>query len=228
MLLISVLALGVVGGVLVPPSHAVEVAASTFVPVDDRPVEIGRELPQFRFGAIRDSAGNIAQIEVYVAGTAKAAQVLIGAGPDDAFGRDLELGDMNFDGYRDLRLAVSYTSWKVWLFNPRSRRFVFDSPLSLASPKFVDAARRELVEVGSGGDGGAVRGVTRYRFVKGRLTVVRSFAQVAGPESGTYHREVRERRGNKLVVTQRCLLRVQDLEREASDAIMDPACPKQR
>lgn len=197
-------------------------------PEDERSVacKVHPGLPAVRFRLLRRD-GDMDRVEVYFRGHTEPDQVLDAHQKERPYGADggFELLDMNFDGYRDVRVLVDPTSrvYEMWLFDPARQRFVYDRPLSIESPQFVDAERRELWSVGCGGNACTVRGVRRYRYAGGKLVTVREFTQTY--ETDRYVREIKTRKGGKLVLSQRCVLDAEQLDTGAREPV-DPDCPK--
>jgi hypothetical protein len=168
--------------------------------------------------------------EIRVRGTAADGnEQVIETGAEDAYTQPFAAGDYDFDGYKDIRLLIASggtgnQQWKVWLFDPTTKTFVFDAGLSALGTVTFDPARKEIVSYDTGGDGGALRSVTRRGYVDGALVVLRSFEQSQGTKDGEYVREIRERRAGKLERTQRCVLHADDLD--DADTRPDPPCPE--
>jgi hypothetical protein len=116
-------------------------------------------LPEFAFSLIGDrpteSSGEFAvvkRIEIRHATAAEPFQVIDGLDietPSTAGMPQIDLLDMNFDGYDDMRMvefraAGPNAPYLTWLFDPRSVRFAESRELNaIPSPRF-DSDRREI------------------------------------------------------------------------------------
>lgn len=175
----------------------------------DRPAlraRIHTELPEFSFtlrGEPLDASGGIFRIEsieIRRGATAEPVQVIDGLEtetPVSDGSPGVEVLDMNFDGYGDLR-AVEFAPagpnvpYLNWLFDPVSARFVRATELdAIASPVFD----REAARIRSSWRDGATRyGTDIYSIVEGKPVLVRKeLKEYSGP--GTYLWTVSERVG---------------------------------
>jgi hypothetical protein len=109
--------------------------------------------------------------------------------------------DLNFDGYRDLRLIEVLppgpnVPYLVWFFDPERRRFVAtDIFAGIPNPK-VDQAQRRIVSEWR--DGPTRHGVSYYRYEDNRLVLVREKTEEYLGES-RFRLLVRERRNGRMV-----------------------------
>ncbi|MCR9141377.1 MAG: hypothetical protein NXI24_03935 [bacterium] len=94
-------------------------------------------------------------------------------------GQDLDgfvIEDLNFDGYKDLRLieflpAGPNIPYLVWLYDPDTKRFAAsDIFADITSPE-VDAEKRQIITRWR--DGAAKNGTSYYEFRRDRLVLVR-------------------------------------------------------
>jgi hypothetical protein len=141
-------------------------------------------LPEFAFRLVADvPAGDtvtVTGIEIRRGTMAAPVQVIGGLDTETPAREDappLDVLDMNFDGYADIRLAESQPAgpnvpYLNWLFNPASGRFDENAALNaLTSPQFDEATREVRSEWR---DGPARYGADVYVFRgNGELTPVR-------------------------------------------------------
>lgn len=142
-------------------------------------------------------------------GTAEPVQRLaVGATLPPVDARDLLFqDDINFDGYKDLYVITARGTANsralYWLYDPRTDRFHRLGEFPVLS---VDHERQVLSSYERGGHGGLIHIATQYRFIDGKLTVVRQETQEPVSGSERYRRIVRERRGDRLRVVERELV----------------------
>ena len=116
----------------------------------------------------------------------------------------LSATDLDRDGYRDLMLMTRYgatgnAGHEVWLFDPRTGRFVREAGLSdRTNLRPVDGGCWESNSVG--GHAGRIYVRERLCRVDGRVVVVRSEDQDWDYDRRHYLRTTRERRGDTLAV----------------------------
>lgn len=140
-------------------------------------------LPELSFAlrSEQDASGmlRVSAIEVRSGHATEPVQVIDGIDAEAAASAGtapLEVLDMNFDGYLDLRIvqfrsAGPNTPYLNWLFDPASGRFVESRALNeLVSPRF-DANRREIRSEWR--DGPTRYGMDVYAYESGRLVPVR-------------------------------------------------------
>lgn len=119
--------------------------------------QIHPSLPEFAFSLVgqADASGDtlaVQRIEIREAGQASPFQVIgevEAQAPLRANAAPLEVLDMNFDGYADLRLvqfraAGPNVPYLNWLFDPASRRFVASPALDAIPSARYDADKREI------------------------------------------------------------------------------------
>jgi len=126
-----------------------------------------------------DGSGNVAALLVYK-GT-NLAQELVVCTPQPV-SRNGDIGtiattDFNFDGYGDLLLQVSSegnnATFCVWLFDPKTKRYVASPALSqLVNPR-ADLTKKEVTAYKNLGCGGSCYDKQSYTWSKGQLTMVR-------------------------------------------------------
>ncbi|MDV6332674.1 XAC2610-related protein [Asticcacaulis sp. 201] len=93
----------------------------------------------------------------------------------------LQVWDANFDGQPDLSLraqsggAGPNSTENVFLFDPKTKRFVFDETLSQLPQLGVDPRRKTITSAER--DGCCDHSSMTYRYVRGKLTTVASWRQ---------------------------------------------------
>ncbi len=132
-----------------------------------------------RISAIEIRHGNASAVAQRIAGLRTETPVIAGSPP-------LELLDMNFDGYTDVRLIESRPAgpnlpYLNWLYDPASGKFVESAALNaITAPRF-DADKRELRSEWR--DGANIYGTDVHGFRDGKLLPLRreaKFYQRAG------------------------------------------------
>jgi hypothetical protein len=112
---------------------------------------------------------------------------------DDGF----ETEDMNFDGYRDLRIASTDSASFYWLFDPQKQLFIRNKELEQLERTYgipvIDYNLQQLRFVWREGDDTddedtGIHGVNYYQFVAGKLILVRQelyqvFGEVPGKDN---------------------------------------------
>ena len=158
-----------------------------------------------------DSSGNVAALLVYK-GTA-VAQELVVCTPQP-IPRDGDIGtiattDLNFDGYGDLLLQVSSKDknaiFCVWLFDPKTKKYVASPALSeLVNPR-ADPTTKEVTAYKNMGCGGSCYEKQNYKWSEGQLTmnrdetVTRNIEAPTGDAGGcSFIRSVKELRKGRL------------------------------
>lgn len=112
--------------------------------------------------------------------------------------------DLNGDDVRDLMLLTRYgatgnTTWAVWLWDARARRFAHDPGLSEhTNLRPVAGGCWETFSVG--GHAGRIYFRERLCRVNGRVTAVRGESQDWDYDANVYLRTLRELRGDSLAV----------------------------
>ncbi len=175
---------------------------------------IGTNLPDFavtfKVRELPDAGRLVESLQVSRADRPGAPQTLdvhkmtpVPKGDDFFIGAD----DINFDGYRDLFFAtsrgVANTYADYWLFDPAKGEFTYLGN----TPVFkVDAEKHELSTYERGGDGGMIYTARRYAFENGTLVVTASEEQEKAA-GGAYQKRVFERRGGKLELVKREMVR---------------------
>lgn len=110
--------------------------------------------------------------------------------------------DMNFDGYRDIRLMDSLpagpnTPYRNWKFNPATGSFEPSPELDAIPAAHYDAASKTIRS--SWRDGAARYGHDTYRYIAAKPVLVRREERLY-TAPGVYTRTLSERRGNELEV----------------------------
>jgi hypothetical protein len=119
----------------------------------------------------------------------------------------METADYNFDGYYDLALETAFkqgnASYCIWLYNPKTRRFVASQQLSQLANTRPDPKTKTVISYSKGECGPCYRQET-YRWSKGHLIPVRE-ESVAPADLGLqlpggcgWLRTVREEKNGKM------------------------------
>jgi len=91
--------------------------------------------------------------------------------------------DINFDGYKDIKLLILWGAtgnevYDFWLFDPNAEKFIFNSQLSKAGNPIPNENTKELVNSWVGGMAGKVHGKETYKFIEGKLMLIKEEHQV--------------------------------------------------
>lgn len=153
------------------------------------------ELPDFRFEVVGVdlnagdeyyTRGMLAAIKVVDKKSDQTVQVIsdIGAEITDTLNQCLRFVDANFDGYPDIVSAYAdggsgpnYTNI-FYLFDPVSKRFVYNEDLSVLSQVEVDTTHQVIRSAWRAGAG--QHGAAEYRFIDGRMEQTYQWDQVWG------------------------------------------------
>ena len=125
-----------------------------------------------------ESSGNIVELMVYRGQTL--FQTLKVCTPDPVPRQNpvgtMDTADYNFDGYYDLALETAFkqgnASYCIWLYNPKSGRFVASPQLSQLTNPRPDSQHKTVVSFSRMECGPCYRQET-YRWSKGQLVPVR-------------------------------------------------------
>jgi hypothetical protein len=105
-------------------------------------------------GDVRDQQAEIRRIEIYHAGDRTPHQRITGLATrfPDLSTAGLILEDLNFDGYRDLRLpeflpASPNIPYLYWLYNPETARFERNRDLEIITSPVVDTDRQLITSM---------------------------------------------------------------------------------
>jgi len=159
-------------------------------------------LPEVEFTLVGDPVGSpsdairVERIEIRRSSSVVLDQVIgrLAAETPIIAGRPpLEVLDMNFDGYQDIRLvefrsAGPNTAYLHWLFDPPSGRFLESHGLNDIPSAHFDAGRREIRS--DWRDGATRYGSNIYVFSEGRPVLVRK-EEKTYQAPGTYLLEVK-------------------------------------
>ena len=128
-----------------------------------RTITIHPSLPAYTFRFVINpgfnkvgAKGAVSRIDITRAGDSTICQTLKGFTTYHPFSEyDVEVKDLNFDGYQDLLLMYdngSGGSWShVWLFNPRTAKFDYNAQLSEFGSLEPDSAKHSLRSVSQNG-----------------------------------------------------------------------------
>jgi tetratricopeptide (TPR) repeat protein len=151
---------------------------------------------EYRFVLYLDTKGYPRHIDVYRAGDSKAFQRLdVNDGEDINYHCDelyidnqenLSVIDMNFDGYRDLKLlcgeAMHNTSYMFWLYDKNSGKFTFIPVLTHLSNPEPDTKTITVISDQYTGCAGACRYIRKYKFIGNEFILIDSQETVLGDD----------------------------------------------
>ena len=131
----------------------------------------------------------------------------------DSFPKDAEFSvgvdDLNFDGYNDIflltGLAAHNSAFDYWLFEPSGEEFIYLGKY----PEFrIDTKRQTLRTHETGGRAGLVYRDKEYRYIKGKLTLVRHVDQDETDRLEIFRRKTYRLKDGKLRLIKTELIRV--------------------
>ncbi len=171
-------------------------------------------LPGFRLAELLNSSGEIRAVAVYE-GTQQIQTLNLCT--DKPVAKTGELGaiafaDFNFDGRPDLALLVSSTadnnSYCVWLFDPRTRRFVFSEGLSRLINPAPDPNTRTIITYRNEDCAGGCFRRDTYAWSGSSLIPLRHETQnedptVAVTDDCRFVRTIRKQKNGKMVEVSR-------------------------
>jgi hypothetical protein len=176
--------------------------------------KIGPGLPDFTFKIVpnvrpNDEHGNaestVQDVEVYKGDAKRPIQHLEDCNFDDQEpplrGVDwFRAEDLNFDGYNDIYLLVSWGATGnqygcVWLYNPVTGSFDYSKEFSELSRFWVDPARKMILTFDRGGMLGQVHDANRYKVDGNKLVLVMHEHQDWDFDRKQFHCVVEERKG---------------------------------
>jgi hypothetical protein len=116
--------------------------------------------------------------------------------------------DINFDGYKDLKLinwwgVTGNTAYHFWLYNPSTGKFDYHEKLSnLSNPK-VNTKTKTIHTFSRGGHAGMIHTSGTYVYSNGKLIQTGSYSQDWDKQSGRYKYVRMKRIKGKLIVTKK-------------------------
>lgn len=115
--------------------------------------------------------------------------------------------DMNFDGYKDIRLmsfwgATGNTGYTYWLFDPSRNFFVENKDLSSLSNPTPDVGTKTIATHSVGGMAGCIYNNGTYKFDEnGKLILIREEKQDWVVASKSFLKTISELKNGKMVVS---------------------------
>ena len=115
--------------------------------------------------------------------------------------------DMNFDGYKDIRLmswwgATGNTGYTYWLFDPSKNIFVENSDLSSLSNSTPELQTKTIATHSVGGMAGCIYNNATYKFDgNGKLILIHSEKQDWVEESKSFIKTIGELKDGKIVTS---------------------------
>ncbi|MDO8590573.1 MAG: hypothetical protein Q7R65_01195 [bacterium] len=127
--------------------------------------------------------------------------------PPPSGGKFFGAQDMNFDGYKDIRLmswwgATGNTGYTYWLFDPSKNIFVENSDLSSLSNPTPELQTKTIATHSVGGMASCIYNNGTYKFdVDGKLILIRSEKQDYVEESKSFVKTIGELKDGKMVTS---------------------------
>lgn len=115
--------------------------------------------------------------------------------------------DMNFDGYKDIRLmswwgATGNTGYTYWLFDPSKNIFVENTDLSSLSNPTPELQSKTIATHSVGGMAGCIYNNGTYKFDEnGKLILIRSEKQDWVEETKSFIKTISELKDGKMVTS---------------------------
>jgi hypothetical protein len=140
--------------------------------------QISPRLPVYTFAVVGDTDNYISEIRISVKGSTGVQQVLTGFGTEPPYkgSKYLQFEDLNFDGYKDIKLLAWWGSggqgYNIWLFHPLKETFVYNEQLSNLGN--VSAVPESKTISSSYRSGWASHGSALYQFAGDSLLLIRS------------------------------------------------------
>lgn len=198
------------GTFLVPAAGAlplVVVSADTTVAVT-----IHKSLPPYHVTLLHDvESGAVNRILITRGDEEDPLQTLSGfpeAEPPPGGRDDFGAIDLNFDGYRDLKLlgtwgATGNRAYLCWLFDPKAGTFSFEPSLFELGNPTPDPAKKTIASRWNGGRAGQVYTEGTYVWRRGALVLIHRERQEWNEARKAFDRFIEERADSGLVVVRR-------------------------
>lgn len=172
--------------------------------------KIHSSLPEYTFklyGKKEKVFTNIKKIAIYDDGNERNIQELIidgsqGPSSDEMYGVYIE--DVNFDNYMDIRVqgiggSGPNTSFFFWLWDKDSSMYKENIELGeLVSPE-IDQ-NNKLIKSSNSSSAGAYYTESVYKYVDGKLTLIKETERVLDTDKMVYHFTIKEMVGSKMKV----------------------------
>jgi len=105
--------------------------------------------------------------------------------------RRLEALDMNFDGYKDIRLmqeqgATGNIRYHVWLYNPKTRRFDYHQEYGDLCSFSYDPKTKVISTFSKGGHKSNIHSSETYKIINDKLTMVTKYKQEYNRKDDNY------------------------------------------
>jgi hypothetical protein len=188
-------------------------------------------LPEFQFTVIGDVERNaVTAIHVFRRGESNAFQVLTNGWAEPPY-RNAEyfaVEDINFDGFKDVRLlvwsgATGNKGFDFWLYDTNGDSFIYSRELRELCNPAVDKEHKLISTPSTGGMAGRIYRDARYGWENGQLVLlwqqdqderksflrqwVSKYVRLPQPQEVSFVRITRERRNGKLRITEKRTIR---------------------
>jgi len=139
------------------------------------------QIPPMKFKLIWRSDWHVVErIEIYKSDQSDPIQILQSRMDAEPYQNSnyFQPEDINFDGYKDIKLLIWWgvtgnEGYDFWLFDPNAEKFIFNSQLSKAGNPRPNEKTKELVNSWVGGMAGKVYGKETYKFIEGKLILIK-------------------------------------------------------
>lgn len=125
--------------------------------------------------------------------------------PDNNY---FDLEDINFDGYKDIRLLIyrgmtGNEESSYWLFNPETNKFVYNKDFNGLGTHAVDAGKRQIYSHSNGGHAGMIYFDSIYEVRDNKPVLIREVSQEFDDKEGLYVEVTSEPVNGEMKVTGR-------------------------
>jgi len=142
---------------------------------------------------------------------------------DNEFAKELEVVDVNFDGYADLKIYSGEsangmnTGYRFYVFQPDSGSFRFDEHLTevLGCNPIIDTKEKIITTGGSNGCVGMCYSNDTYKFIRGKLTLIEEEKQEwTDDNSGRYVRTLEKLQNGIMKVVKKVTGTLEEIDRQ--------------
>ena len=137
---------------------------------------------KFKFKIAIDEGVTANALKIIDAKTGKTIQSFYDIDSELAFDKPndaIHLVDINFDGYKDISLfrmsggAGPNSTENIWIYNPKTGKFIYDQKLSDFTQLFVDKKKKTIMTAFR--NGCCDHSSETYKYINGKLTLVASW-----------------------------------------------------
>lgn len=179
--------------------------------------QIHEDLKPYIFKLYGNKSNHIEKIEIIIKGEASPFQSIYTTSQSPyqspyKGAKYFEAVDMNFDGYKDIRLldwwgATGNKGYRCWLYNPKKKRFYINRELGgLSNPRF-DCKKKKIYTSGTGGHAGMIHCISILTFISGKLICLESERQDYVKEKNHYLRIRSKLINGKMVEVERKIVK---------------------